>query len=83
MSRRESTDYKSAPAPAPSKSKHRSLVPAPAPAAAAAAAPLLPRTGTADVRERTAFRGAAWKPRRLELDGEALSIINVRCLSLS
>lgn len=82
MSRRESTDYKSAPAPAPSKSKHRSLVPAPVPAPAAVA-PLLPRTGTADVRERTAFRGAAWKPRRLELDGEALSIINVRCLSLS
>ncbi|KJA20874.1 hypothetical protein HYPSUDRAFT_42690 [Hypholoma sublateritium FD-334 SS-4] len=75
MSRRDSTDYK--PAPAPPRSKHRSLVPAPGLAPAVApAAPLPPRTGTADVRERSAFRGAAWKPRRLELDGDVLSIIN-------
>lgn len=42
-----------------------------------AAATLPTKTGNADVRERSAFRGATWKPRRLELDEEVLCIVNV------
>ncbi|KDR70087.1 hypothetical protein GALMADRAFT_230406 [Galerina marginata CBS 339.88] len=34
------------------------------------------RSGTANVRERSTFGGTSWKPKKLELDTEALTIIN-------
>ncbi|CAA7266394.1 unnamed protein product [Cyclocybe aegerita] len=34
------------------------------------------RSGNASVRERSTFSGTTWRPKRLELDGEALTILN-------
>jgi len=42
-----------------------------------AAARKLVRSGSVTVRERSTFSGTSWKPRKLELDGEALTIISV------
>ena len=36
------------------------------------------RSGPVNIRERSAFSGTRWKPRRLELDSQVLTIINVR-----
>ncbi|KAF8179170.1 hypothetical protein BJ912DRAFT_646898 [Pholiota molesta] len=65
MSRHDSMDYK------PTASLTRPL-----PAKASKMPLKIVRSGPADIRERSAFRGASWKPRRLELDAEALAIIN-------
>lgn len=42
-----------------------------------AAARKLVRSGSVTVRERSTFSGTSWKPRKMELDGEALIIISV------
>ena len=42
-----------------------------------AAARKLVRSGSVTVRERSTFSGTSWKPRKMELDGEALTIISV------
>ncbi|KAF9481276.1 hypothetical protein BDN70DRAFT_554215 [Pholiota conissans] len=66
MSRQESMDYK------PTSSLTRPLV---ATKPISKSPPKVVRSGTADVRERSVLRGASWKPRKLELDSEHLSII--------
>ena len=38
------------------------------------------RNGSITMRKRTTFGGMAWKPRRLELENQTLTIINVRPL---
>jgi hypothetical protein len=43
--------------------------------------PKLVRSGNVRVRERSTFGGTAWKTKKVELDNEALTIINV-CYSL-
>ena len=39
--------------------------------------PKLVRSGNVSVRERSTFGGTAWKTKKVELDNEALTIINV------
>lgn len=36
------------------------------------------RSSNVNVRERSTFGGMSWKPKKLELDTETLTIINVR-----
>ncbi|KAH9487383.1 Serine/threonine-protein kinase CLA4 [Psilocybe cubensis] len=43
---------------------------------AAATVPPLVRSGSANLLERSTFSGTTWKPKRLELDSESLTIIN-------
>lgn len=35
------------------------------------------RSGSANLRERSTFGGTSWKPKRLELDTEFLTVVNV------
>jgi len=64
--------------PFPMDSKpQQSLTPHKQSKTARPAARKLIRVGTVNVRERSTFSGSSWKPKELELDSEALTVISV------